>query len=41
MLNALEVFTTVTVGLMVGVEVAVAFIMKRILDALPEDSGQL
>ncbi|MFJ9706466.1 anthrone oxygenase family protein [Streptomyces sp. NPDC101234] len=41
MLNALEVVTTVVVGLMVGVEFAVAFIMNRILDALPEDSGQL
>ncbi|MFD5819436.1 anthrone oxygenase family protein [Streptomyces sp. NPDC059618] len=41
MLNALEVFTTVVVGVMVGVEFSVAFIMNRILDALPEDSGQL
>jgi uncharacterized membrane protein len=41
MLNALEVFTTVIVGLMVGVEFSVAFIMNRILNALPEDSGQL
>ncbi|MER6066593.1 DUF1772 domain-containing protein [Streptomyces sp. NPDC001792] len=41
MLNALEVFTTVAVGLMVGVEFSVAFIMNRILNALPEDSGQL
>ncbi|MEU5639144.1 DUF1772 domain-containing protein [Streptomyces milbemycinicus] len=41
MLNALEVFTTVVVGLMVGVEFSVAFIMNRILDALPGDSGQL
>ncbi|CAM5258924.1 hypothetical protein STENM327S_07104 [Streptomyces tendae] len=41
MLNALEVFTTVVVGLMVGVEFSVAFIMSRILDALPEDSRQL
>ncbi|MFI6103830.1 anthrone oxygenase family protein [Streptomyces sp. NPDC051310] len=41
MLNALEVVTTVAVGLMVGVEFSVAFIMNRILDALPEDSGQL
>ncbi|MEU6948839.1 DUF1772 domain-containing protein [Streptomyces sp. NPDC046316] len=40
MLNALQVVTTVVVGLMVGVEFSVAFIMKRILDALPEDSGQ-
>ncbi|MET9667921.1 DUF1772 domain-containing protein [Streptomyces sp. NPDC006475] len=41
MLNTLEVVTTVVVGLMVGVEFSVAFIMNRILDALPEDSGQL
>ncbi|MEW1635343.1 DUF1772 domain-containing protein [Streptomyces sp. NPDC093801] len=41
MLNALEVFTTVVVGLMVGVEFSVVFVMNRILDALPEDSGQL
>jgi uncharacterized membrane protein len=41
MLNALEVFTTVLVGLMVGVELSVAFVMNRIFDALPEDSGQL
>ena len=41
MLNALEVFTTVSVGVMVGVEFAVAVIFKRILDALPGDSGQL
>ncbi|MEU7072525.1 DUF1772 domain-containing protein [Streptomyces narbonensis] len=41
MLNALEVVTTVVVGLMVGVELSVAFIMNRILNALPEDSSQL
>ncbi|AJE80863.1 hypothetical protein SLNWT_0487 [Streptomyces albus] len=41
MLNALEVVTTVVVGLMVGVEFSVAFIMSRILNALPEDSSQL
>ncbi|MFI1651896.1 anthrone oxygenase family protein [Streptomyces avidinii] len=41
MLSTLEVVTTVVVGLMVGVEFSVAFIMNRILDALPEDSGQL
>ncbi|MEU1180811.1 DUF1772 domain-containing protein [Streptomyces sp. NPDC005820] len=41
MLNALEVFTTVVVGLMVGVEFSVAFVMNPILNALPEDSGQL
>ncbi|MFF9375825.1 anthrone oxygenase family protein [Streptomyces griseoluteus] len=41
MLNALEVFTIVIVGLMVGVEFSVAFVMNRIFNALPEDSGQL
>jgi uncharacterized membrane protein len=41
MLNAVEVVTTVVVGLMVGVEFSVLFVMKRILDALPGDSGQL
>ncbi|MFE6159887.1 anthrone oxygenase family protein [Streptomyces sp. NPDC056486] len=41
MLNALEVFTTVVVGVMVGVEFSVAFVMSRILNALPEDSSQL
>jgi len=41
MLTALEVFTTVVVGVMVGVEFAVAVILSRILNALPGDSGQL
>ncbi|KAF4407984.1 MULTISPECIES: DUF1772 domain-containing protein [Streptomyces] len=41
MLTALQVFTTVAVGLMVGVEFSVAFVINRILDALPGDSGQL
>lgn len=41
MLSTLEVFTTVVVGLMVGVEFSVAFIVSRILDALPDDSSQL
>ncbi|MER6046550.1 DUF1772 domain-containing protein [Streptomyces sp. NPDC001793] len=41
MLNALEVVTTVVVGVMVGVEFSVAFVINRILDALPGDSGQL
>ncbi|MFF1969412.1 anthrone oxygenase family protein [Streptomyces sp. NPDC058232] len=41
MLNALEVFTTVLVGLMVGVEFSVAFVINPILNALPEDSGVL
>ena len=38
MLNALEVFTTVVVGVMVGVEFSVAFVINRILKALPDDS---
>ncbi|XUL91320.1 anthrone oxygenase family protein [Streptomyces galilaeus] len=41
MLTALEVFTTVVVGVMVGVEFSVAFVMNRIFNALPDDSGQL
>ncbi|MFI7384353.1 anthrone oxygenase family protein [Streptomyces sp. NPDC049813] len=41
MLNALQVVTTVLVGLMVGVEFSVAFVMNRIFNALPEDSDQL
>ncbi|WP_427919796.1 anthrone oxygenase family protein [Streptomyces sp. cg40] len=41
MLTALEVFTTVAVGVMVGVEFSVAFVMNRIFNALPDDSGQL
>ncbi|RNF78177.1 DUF1772 domain-containing protein [Streptomyces botrytidirepellens] len=41
MLTALEVITTVIVGLMVGVEFSVAFVINPILDALPEDSHQL
>ncbi|MDX3500965.1 DUF1772 domain-containing protein [Streptomyces sp. ATCC51928] len=41
MLNALEIVTTVIVGLLVGVEFSVAFVINRILDALPEDSTQL
>src|SRR2546430_1333265 len=40
-LNALEIVTTVVVGVMVGVEFSVAFVMNRIFNALPEDSGQL
>jgi len=40
MLNALEVFTTVSVGLMVGVEFSVAFVMNPIFNALPDDSNQ-
>jgi uncharacterized membrane protein len=41
MLDALEVLTVVVVGLMVGVEFSVAFVVNPILDALPGDSGQL
>src|ERR1051326_797225 len=41
MLNALEVITTVVVGVMVGVEFSVAFVMNPILNALPDDSTQL
>ncbi|MBD0739307.1 DUF1772 domain-containing protein [Streptomyces sp. CBMA29] len=41
MLNALGVITTVVVGVMVGVEFSVAFVMNRIFNALPDDSGQL
>jgi uncharacterized membrane protein len=40
-LTALEVFTIVVFGVMVGVEFSVAFVINRILNALPEDSGQL
>ncbi|CAL9488041.1 anthrone oxygenase family protein [Streptomyces sp. enrichment culture] len=41
MLTALEVCTTVIVGLMVGVEFAVAFVVNPILNALPDDSALL
>lgn len=41
MLNALEVFTVVVVGVMVGVEFAVAFVLNPILDRLPGDGGLL
>ncbi|WP_016828592.1 DUF1772 domain-containing protein [Streptomyces viridosporus] len=41
MLDALEVFTIVVVGLMVGVEFSVAFVINPILNGLPEDSGVL
>ena len=40
MLSALEVVTTVVVGLMVGVEFSVAFVMNPILNALPDDASQ-
>ncbi|MEV7458866.1 DUF1772 domain-containing protein [Streptomyces rubiginosohelvolus] len=41
MLDALQIVTTVIVGLLVGVEFSVAFVINRILDALPDDSAQL
>ena len=41
MVHTLQVLTVVVVGVMVGVEFSVAFVINRILDALPEDSGQL
>ncbi|MCF3166558.1 DUF1772 domain-containing protein [Streptomyces violaceoruber] len=41
MLSTLQIVTTVVVGLLVGVEFAVAFIVSRILNALPDDSSQL
>ncbi|MET8980526.1 DUF1772 domain-containing protein [Streptomyces sp. NPDC004539] len=41
MLSALEVVTIVVVGVMVGVEFSVAFVMNPILNALPGDAGQL
>jgi uncharacterized membrane protein len=41
MLNALEIVTTVVVGVMVGVEFSVAFVLNPIFNALPEDGGQL
>ncbi|MFJ3246776.1 anthrone oxygenase family protein [Streptomyces sp. NPDC086782] len=39
MLDALEVFTIVAVGLMVGVEFSVAFVINPILNGLPGDSA--
>lgn len=36
----LAVITVVVVGLMVGVEFAVSFVVNPILDALPDDSSQ-
>ncbi len=41
MIAALEVVTTVVVGVMVGVEFSVAFVVNRILAGLPEDAGLL
>ncbi|MFE0173202.1 anthrone oxygenase family protein [Streptomyces sp. NPDC059002] len=39
MLNALEVVTTVVVGVMVGVEFSVPFFINPILNALPGDNA--
>ena len=41
MLSTLEVLTIVVVGLMVGVEFSVAFVINPILNGLPDDSSQL
>jgi uncharacterized membrane protein len=40
-LHTLQVFTTVVLGVMVGVEFSVAFVMNPIFNALPGDGGQL
>jgi uncharacterized membrane protein len=40
MLSTLEVVTIVVVGVMVGVEFSVAFVLNPILDGLPGDSNQ-
>lgn len=40
MLNAIEIATTVIVGLMVGVELSVSVVVNPILNALPDDSNQ-
>ncbi|MCX4835252.1 DUF1772 domain-containing protein [Streptomyces sp. NBC_01016] len=40
MLDALEVFTTVVLGVMVGVEFSVAFVMNPIFSGLPDDANQ-
>ncbi|GAA1615241.1 DUF1772 domain-containing protein [Actinoplanes couchii] len=41
MITALQVLTVVVVGVMVGVELAVAVVLNPILDNLPGDAGQL
>jgi uncharacterized membrane protein len=41
MLSALMICTIVVVGVMVGVEFSVAFVINPILDGLPDDGGQL
>jgi uncharacterized membrane protein len=40
MLSALEACTIVVIGLMVGVEFSVAFVINPILNGLPDDSAQ-
>ncbi len=40
MLSALEVCTIVVVGVMVGVEFSVAFVLNPIFNGLPDDSNQ-
>ena len=40
MLSTLEVLTIVVVGLLVGVEFSVAFVLNPILSGLPDDSNQ-
>ncbi|WP_328540546.1 DUF1772 domain-containing protein [Streptomyces sp. NBC_00344] len=39
MFNALEVVTIVVIGMMVGVEFSVAFVINPILNGLPGDNG--
>ncbi|MEU4622048.1 DUF1772 domain-containing protein [Actinoplanes sp. NPDC023801] len=41
MLEVIQVLTVVIVGVMVGVEFSVAFVVNPILNALPGDGGQL
>lgn len=41
MLSTLEIVTVVVVGVLVGVEFSVAFVVNPILNALPDDSTQL
>ncbi|MDQ0615914.1 putative membrane protein [Microbacterium sp. W4I4] len=41
MITVFEVATIVVVGILVGVEFSVAFILSRIFNALPDDSNQL
>ncbi|MFC8043290.1 anthrone oxygenase family protein [Nocardia sp. NPDC057353] len=41
MIDALGIGTVVLIGLMVGVELSVAFVVNRILDALPDEATLL